>query len=315
MVPVIELRPAPAVRTRVARTPEVGRRLRDLLVMSRPQFWLLSVVAMQLGFVLATHRILPRGGEILTMANAALVAGPLLWLAVLAVNDARDLDSDRINPRKAHSPLVQGRVTAPEAVRIGIGAGLLAVLAALPLGGQFALGTALVVLLGWAYSTPPLRLKARAGADVLVNAGAVGVLGPLGGWVATTGTTDRFPWPIALVGLMALAALYLPTTLVDLDADRAVGVRTTAVALGRRATFELGFALWTGSAVLAFGLAVAGVVLDPSLVPLHLLMMPLLLGLYRRLLAGRPSFPAVLVVAGAYIVPCAAFVLTYVESI
>jgi chlorophyll synthase len=289
--------------------------MRDLLALSRPQFWLLSVVAMQLGFVLATHRILPRGAEILTMANAALVAGPLLWLAVLAVNDARDLDSDRINPRKARSPLVRGRVTAPQAVRIGTGAGLLAVLAGLPLGATFSLGTALVVLLGWAYSTPPLRLKARAGADVLVNAGTVGVLGPLGGWVATTGTTDRFPWPIALVGLMAVAALYLPTTVVDLAADREVGVRTTAVALGRRATFALGFALWTGSAVLACGLAVAGVVVDPSLLPLHLLMMPVLLGLYWTMLAGRPSFPAVLVVAGAYIVPCTAFVLTYVESV
>jgi chlorophyll synthase len=218
-----------------ARTPAVGRRLRDLLVVSRPQFWLLSMVAMQLGFVLATHRILPRGAEILTMANAALVAGPLLWLAVLAVNDAHDLDSDRINPRKRRSPLVQGRLTAPAAVRIGLGAGLLAVLAALPLGTTFALGTALLVLLGWAYSSPPLRLKARTGTDVLVNAGAVGVLGPLGGWVATTGTTDRFPWPIALVGLLAVAALYLPTTLVDLDADRAVGVRQVHRHRGHRA--------------------------------------------------------------------------------
>lgn len=205
-------------------------------MLSRPRFWVLSVAAMQLGFVLATHRVLPRGPELVSMALAVLVTGPLLWLAVLSVNDAYDLDSDRNNPRKAGSPVVRGRFTPAAALRIGAVASLAAVLAALPLGGMFALGTGLTVLLGWAYSAPPLRLKARAGADVVANAFALGVLGPLGGWVAVTGTVDGFPWPISALGFMAVAALYLPTTMVDHDADGRVGIRTTAVALGRRAT-------------------------------------------------------------------------------
>ncbi|MPZ26789.1 MAG: hypothetical protein GEV12_10115 [Micromonosporaceae bacterium] len=296
-------------------TRPAQRRLHDLLMMSRPRFWLLSVAAMQLGFVLATHRVLPRGTELVSLLHAMLVTGPLLWLAVLSVNDAYDLDSDRNNPRKAASPLVRGSITPRAAVGVGAAASLAAVLGAVPLGGQFALGTALTLVLGWAYSAPPLRLKARAGADVLANAFALGVLGPLGGWVAMTGTVDRFPWPISAVGFMAVAALYLPTTLVDHDPDRRVGIRTTAVALGRRATFELGFALWAGSAALTFGLAAAGVVIDRSLLPLHLLLTPVLLVLYRVLLRDRPSFPAVVVVAGAYALPCTAFVLTYVESI
>jgi 4-hydroxybenzoate polyprenyltransferase len=194
-------------------------------------------------------------------------------------------------------------------------ASVLAVLAATPLGWLFALGTGLVVLLGWAYSAPPLRLKARPGTDVAVNAVVVGVLGPLGGWVAVTGSADRFPWPIAVIGFLALAGLYLPTTVVDRVADRAAGIRSTAVVLGARATFELGFALWAASAVLALWLAATGVVLDRSLLPLHLLIAPVLLVLYRALLRGRPSELAVLIVAGSYAVPCAAFTLTYVESL
>lgn len=298
----------------VVRRVPAGRRVWDLLVLARPQFWPLSLAAVHLGFVLATHRVVPRGDEILTMANALLVTGPLLWLAVLAVNDAYDLATDRLNPRKAGAPLVTGRVSRRAAVWAGAVAGLLAVLGALPLGILFAAGTAALVLLGWAYSAPPLRLKARAGLDVAVNAGAVGVLGPLGGWVAVTGTIDRFPWPIAVVGLMALAGLYLPTTLPDRDADRRAGVRTIAVVLGAPATFELGFGLWAGSAVLALGLAAAGVVLDPSLVPLHLAIAPVLLVLYRALLRDRPSFPAVMLVAATYTVPCTAFVLTYIDA-
>src|SRR5918996_1189771 len=169
-MPVIERDPAPTVRQH-----GFGARLRDLLLISRPHFWFLSIVAMHLGFVLATRRIIPRGDEIVTMANAALVTGPLLWLAVLSVNDAWDLQNDRANPRKAGTPLVRGRVGPQEAVRVGVVASLLTVFAAMPLGRLFVVGTALVVLLGWAYSTPPLRLKARAGADVMVNSIVVGV--------------------------------------------------------------------------------------------------------------------------------------------
>jgi lycopene elongase/hydratase (dihydrobisanhydrobacterioruberin-forming) len=285
----------------------------DLVLVARPQFWLLSAVALQLGFVLATHRIVPRGSEIVVMGNAALVVGPLLWFAVFCINDAYDVASDRFNARKAGAPVVRGRLTPRLAVRLAAGAGGLAVLAAVPLGGLFTLGTGLVALLGWAYSAPPLRLKARPGADVTVNATVVGVLGPLGGWVAMTGTVDGFPWPIALIGFLALAGLYLPTTVVDREADERAGVRTTAVVLGVRGTFELGFALWAASAVLAFWLAATGVVLDRSLLPLHLAIAPVLLWLYRSLLRGRPPFRSVLVVAGTYIVPCAAFALTYAE--
>lgn len=307
---VVERYPAPNTRQE-----RLGGRLRDLLLISRPHFWFLSFVAIHLGFVLATRRIIPRGDEIVTMANAALVTGPLLWLAVLCVNDAWDLENDRGNPRKAGSPLIRGRATPREVLGVGVVSSVLTVLAAVPLGLLFAIGTAGIVLLGWAYSAPPLRLKARAGADVVVNSSVVGVLAPLGGWVAMTGTVDGFPWPISIVGVMAVAALYLPTTMVDRDADNYAGMRTTAVAIGRRATFELGFALWAGSAALALGLAVTGVVIDPSLVPLHLLITPVLLALYRVLLKEPASFGAVLVVAGTYVVPCAAFVLTYIESL
>jgi 4-hydroxybenzoate polyprenyltransferase len=309
-MPVIEQSPAPTVRQERLRI-----RPRDLLLISRPHFWFLSFVAVHLGFVLATRRILPRGDELVTMANAALVAGPLLWLAVLCVNDVWDLENDRANPRKAGSPLVQGRVTPQEVLRVGAVASVLTVLAAVPLGRLFTVGAAAVVLLGWAYSAPPLRLKVRAGADVIVNSVVVGILGPLGGWVAMTGTIDGFPWPISIIGVMAVGALYLPTTTVDRDADHRAGARTTAVALGRRATFEIGFALWAGSAALALGLAVTGVVIDRSLVPLHLLIAPVLVALYRVLLKEPSSFGAVLVVAGTYAVPCAAFVLTYVDSV
>ncbi|WP_026928535.1 UbiA family prenyltransferase [Glycomyces tenuis] len=290
------------------------RLIRDVLAISRPRFWIASAVMMEIGFVLATHRVVPRGAEIAELALACLVTGPLLWLAVLAVNDAHDLPTDRRNPRKAGAPLVAGRMTPRGALAVAAAASALTVAASLPLGPFFALGTACVVLLGWAYSAPPVRLKGRPGADLAANA-VIGVLGPLGGWTAVSGTPEGFPWPIAVIGVMAAAALYLPTTSADRDADEGAGIPTVAVALGRRATFELGFALWTGSAVLALVFALADEVIDASLVPLHLVAAPVLLVLYRCLLKDRPTFPAITVVACAYLVPCIGFVVTYVDSI
>jgi lycopene elongase/hydratase (dihydrobisanhydrobacterioruberin-forming) len=111
-----------------------------------------------------------------------------------------------------------------------------------------------------------------------------------------------------------VAALYLPTTLVDEDADRRAGIRTTAVVLGRRTTFAVGFALWTASAVAALAMALGGVVIDRSLLPLHLLVTPGLLLLYWTLLKEPKSFTPVIVVAGAYLVPCTAFILTYISA-
>ncbi|SDE25440.1 UbiA family prenyltransferase [Glycomyces harbinensis] len=305
------LQTPPAVRLDRA---DPRRRALDVLAVSRPRFWIASIVMAEIGFVLATHRIVPRGQEVVTMAHLLLVSGPLLWLAVLAVNDAHDLATDRINPRKAGSPLVAGRISARGAFRIAVAAGVLTVLAAIPLGALFTVGCALVVLLGWAYSAPPIRLKARPGADLLANA-VIGVVGPLGGWVAFTGGAQGFPWPIAVVGVLAAAGLYLPTTAADRDADRAAGIGTIAVSLGPRAVFELGFALWTASAVLAFLLSLNGIVLDASLVPLQLVATPVLLVMYRRLLRDRPSFTAITVVACAYVVPCAGFALTYIDAL
>ncbi|HEX2145288.1 MAG TPA: UbiA family prenyltransferase [Glycomyces sp.] len=286
---------------------------REVLIMSRPRFWIASLVMLEIGFVLATHRLVPLGAEIVTMGHAFLVTGPLVWLAVLAVNDANDLASDRVNPRKADAPLVAGRLSTADAYRIGLAASVFAVGAAVPLGAIFTVGTTVVVLLGWAYSAPPIRLKARPGADLLANA-VIGVLGPLGGWVVFTGAAEGFPWPIAVIGVLAAAALYLPTTAADRDADEQAGIGTIAVRLGARATFELGFALWTASAVLAFCLALSDYVIDASLVPLQLFMTPVLLVLYRVLLKDRPAFSKITVVACAYLVPCAAFVVTYVDS-
>lgn len=77
-----------------------------------------------------------------------------------------------------------------------------------------------------AYSIPPLRLSSRAGFDLVANAAGYGVLAP---W---TGAGNH-PLPVAfgVAGALAVGAVFVHTTLLDLLGDRKTGKRTLGVVL------------------------------------------------------------------------------------
>lgn len=285
-------------------------RIRDVLALARPWFWLVSLVPYYVGFVLASRRLVPSLADLPAVAVGAIVVGPLLWLAVLAVNDAYDLDGDRANPRKAVSPLVTGRVTRQAALRIGIAAGFVAVAAALTVNVAFAAGTIVALVLGWLYSAPPARLKSRPGADVAVNALAIGVFGQLAGWVVLR-PAGEFPWAMAALGTLVGIALYLPTTIADMRADQASGYATIAVRLGARRTHLVGLTAWSMAAALSVVLAATGHVLPRSMLALEVVMVPVLIAAYRRFVVVHGSFRGIVIVATMFLVPAVTFALTY----
>jgi 4-hydroxybenzoate polyprenyltransferase len=103
---------------------------------------------------------------------------------------------------------------------------------ALPRG--FAIAYAICFAMSLLYSVPPVRLKAVAGADWIINMIGFGTLTPYAGWALTRlPLTHAGAW--ALGGFAPLfAALYPLTQLYQLEEDRARGDRTLAVALGVR---------------------------------------------------------------------------------
>ncbi|WP_083460359.1 UbiA family prenyltransferase [Jiangella muralis] len=286
----------------------------DVLAIGRPWFWFVSLLPYYLGVVLATGRIVPPVGDWPLLALGALVIGPLVWISVLAVNDAHDLRGDRLNARKAGSPLVVGRLTPAAAQLIALLAGVLAVAAALFAGPLFALGTAIVLLVGWAYSAPPLRLKARPGFDVAVNALAIGAAGQLAGWSLLRPLAE-FPWPMAVLGTLVGAALYVPTTLADLEADRTSGYTTVAVRLGPRRAYLLGLGLWLAAGLLSLAMSAADVVIPRSMLPMEIVLVPLLVIAYRRLVRAERTFRGIVAVAVLFLVPSLTFVLTYTRTL
>ena len=275
--------------------------------LTRPWFWPLGWAGAYLGAVLATGAWFPPAGTALDGVLALVVLGPLVWGAVLAVNDLHDLPSDRRNPRKATAPLVTGVLSADDLARFGRVAAVAAIVVAVAVGPVFAVGTGLVLLLGWLYSAPPARLKARPGADVLVNAAVVGVLGPLAGWSLHRPITD-YPPMMVLLGLLVAAALYVPTTVMDVDADRVAGDATAAVRWTPYTCRRLGLALWVAAVVVWLACCHAGVLVARESWPVQDAMAPVLVVVYAAM-TRRPSIPRMAVVALTFAVPALDFMV------
>ncbi|HKT04558.1 MAG TPA: hypothetical protein VJT31_34005, partial [Rugosimonospora sp.] len=69
----------------------------DLAAIARPWFWPVSLLPFYVGFLLASHRLWPAAAQLPRLLVAALVVEPLVWLAVLAINDVHDLPGDLLN--------------------------------------------------------------------------------------------------------------------------------------------------------------------------------------------------------------------------
>jgi 4-hydroxybenzoate polyprenyltransferase len=298
--------------------PVIARaRPRDVVLawwqLTRPAVWMVSLLPFWIAHVLATRELVPshHGRELLM---ATLVMGPVVWASASWVNDACDLDGDRLNPRKSDSPLVQGVLSA-RAVWRGAGlAALVAVALAFTVNVTFVIVVSGALALAWAYSAPPVRLKTRPGADLAANALAVGVVTLLAGW-AVTRPLGELPWYVLPQGLLVATALYVPTTLVDADSDRRSGYRTIATTLGARRAYLLGWAAWVLSCAGAVLLAALDVLLPRPMLVVFAVAMPVLLWEY-HVLIGRARNPAdivrgIVVCSFTFLVSNSVFALMY----
>lgn len=297
---------APPVRSH-RRTPTAVA----VLAVLRPWYWPVSWGPAVLGYVLASGSWQPPAGSELRHAAAALVLGPLVWGAVLATNDRHDLVTDRANPRKAATPLVTGRLTGDDLGRLGLWFAAAALVVAALVGPVLVAGTLGVLLLGWAYSAPPLRLKGRPGADVAANAVVVGFLAPLCGWSLHRPLAE-YPPALAVTGTLIAVALYVPTTVIDRRADLVAGDRTFAVRFGPGVSYWTGLGAWAASTALWLTGCARGLVPEGQM-PWQVLCCAVMLALYAGLMR-RPSITRLAVVFAAFAIPAALFLAAVVAG-
>ena len=220
---------------------EIRERLRYLLVLSRPRFWLYLAGPVAVGVTYGISDV----GELFTPTTVALAAYFLLPANVLlyGVNDVYDADIDEINPKKEdRESRWQGDRLVVAAV---VGSGLLGL-------GTFAITPAVAwpylagfLVLAIGYSAPPLRFKTTPLADSVSNG-----LYILPGAAAYAAVAGAHPPLAALVGAwLWTMGMHTFSAIPDIDPDRAAGIRTTATVLGETRTYVYCLACWTAAAI------------------------------------------------------------------
>ena len=251
------------LRARVDRRLPEGR-LRTLVVVSRPRFWLYLAGPVLVGLVFGARSL----GQVASPAALALFVYFLLPANVFlyGVNDVFDAEADRTNPRKTDREFRFGgdRVVVVGTVA-GAALGLLLAGWLDPLAGAYVIG---FLVLGAAYSAPPLRLKARPPLDSLSNG-----LYVLPGAAAYAALSGSAPPTLALVGGWCWTmGMHTFSAVPDVEADRRAGIETTATVLGRDGALAYCAGCWLlaatvfaaldvrlGLLLLAYPLLVAGV--------------------------------------------------------
>ena len=225
----------------------LGRRL-DYLLHLRPAEWPIMAAHTAVGYLLAVG--LDRAAQGIRIGPAAL--GLVLWVVclnggTLALNSAFDRDEGDV--AYLRRPPVPPRYLAAFSLGLmGVGQIL-----AFRLAAPYPMAYAVCFVLSVAYSMPPLRLKAVAGADWIINMWGFGTLTPFAGWTATGLPVDMARALVLLAFCPLFAALYPLTQLYQLEEDTRRGDRTLACVLGARRSLNAALA----TAVLAFGLFAA----------------------------------------------------------
>jgi 4-hydroxybenzoate polyprenyltransferase len=211
----------------------------------RPAEWPIMAGHTLLGYLLAVGV----SGAANGLLRGEALLGLVLWVVclnggTLALNSAFDHDEGDIGYLKRPPPAPR-RLLAMSIVLLLLGQ---AVAFFLPL--EFVWAYAACFLLSILYSVPPVRLKAVAGADWLINMWGFGTLTPYAGWAATGIPLTAHGLVLLLAFCPLFAALYPLTQLYQFDEDERRGDRTLALRLGMRRSLDLAIVM----GLLAFGM-------------------------------------------------------------
>ncbi|MFS0737763.1 chlorophyll synthase ChlG [Sphingomonas sp. 1P06PA] len=201
---------------------------RDILELLKPITWFPPMWAFLCGVVSSG---VPLGARWPFLIAGVVLAGPLVCGTSQAVNDWFDRHVDAIN--EPQRPIPSGRIAGDWGLRIALAGTLLSLLVAGAIGPWVFAAGCVGIACAWAYSAPPLRLKAS------------GVWGP-----ATVGFTyEGLSWftgasvmagalpppPVLAVLLLYSAGAWGIMTLNDFKAvegDRRTGVRSLPATIG-----------------------------------------------------------------------------------
>lgn len=258
--------------------------LRDIVELTKPVTWFPPMWAFLCGVVSSGA---PLAENWLFLLAGIALTGPIVCGTSQVVNDWCDRHVDAIN--EPQRPIPSGRVPGRWPVAIALAGTALSLIVGALLGPWVLLATCAALLLGWAYSAPPLRLK-RSGwlGPAACALSYEGLSWFTGASVMSAGLPQADV--IAVLLLYSLGAFGI-MTLNDFKAvrgDAATGLRSLPVVLGVRRAALLASAVMALPQLAVIGLlAWQGLAISAAIVAALLLAQ---LACMRRLLRDPARF-------------------------
>lgn len=180
----------------------------------------------------------------------------LTWLAcisgniyIVGLNQVEDVDIDKIN--KPDLPIASGEFTREQGQLIVIITGILAVILA-GINSPFLLGmVGISLMIGTAYSLPPIRLKRFPVLAALCIFSVRGTIVNLGlflhfSWLwQTNQNIDPAVWVLTVFILVFTFAIAIFKDIPDLEGDKLYNITTFTLQIGQKAVFNLAILVLT----------------------------------------------------------------------
>jgi len=225
-----------------------------VLELLKPITWFPPMWAYACGVVSSGAPILPSARVAIT---GILLAGPLVCAMSQAINDWHDRFVDAIN--EPNRPIPSGRVPGRWGLYVAGIWTLLSLMVAATLGRWVMIAAVVGLLLAWAYSAPPLRLKrngwlgnAACGLSYESLAWITGAAAMLGGALPSAPTvTLALLYGVGAHGIMTL------NDFKSIKGDAQMGVNSVPVLLGPRRAALAASVIMAAPQVVVIGLLLA----------------------------------------------------------
>jgi 4-hydroxybenzoate polyprenyltransferase len=220
-------------------------KLREILNISRPRFWLYEMGTYFIGVLVATNFLTDfLRPEILVFAFFFLIPANIL---IYGINDIFDYETDKLNPKKVEYEAL----LVPEkhkAVWVWILATNIPFLIyALTINKKTGIYLLIFYFFAIFYSATPIRAKIRPFFDSLFSAGHYIFTGVFGYFLAGG---QGFPLVGFIAGMLWAMAMHAYSAVPDIKADSDAGFKTIATWLGRNGTIIMCLVFYVASAVL-----------------------------------------------------------------
>lgn len=182
-----------------------------------------------------------------------LVWGLVIYTCVLGgvyiLNQIMDVETDRLNKKLF---ILSGGYVAIKAAYIEmVVLWLLAIVLSIRFGSVFILFISISILMGVMYSLPPIKLKGKPILDTLSNGVGYGMINFAVGWLLLS-EFDPAMFGQFLPYFLSISAVFINTTIVDIEGDRRAKEITTAVFLGASFAHVVSTLIMAGAIISAY---------------------------------------------------------------